>query len=89
VGNQMEATLMLSITPPLAGQAWRPPLNYCPGVQRSGGGWLGLKAVCEQEMLDDDLGFSDVTVEVAKTVHVVPINKLIKCVIRTRQARAK
>lgn len=30
-------------------------------------------------MLDDDLGFSDVTVEVAtKTGHVVPINKLIE-----------
>jgi hypothetical protein len=40
---------------------------------------LGLKRVREQEMLDDDLGFSDVTVEVAtKTVHVVPINKLIE-----------
>jgi hypothetical protein len=33
---------------------------------------LGVKRVREQEMLDDDLGFSDVTVEVAtKTVHVV------------------
>ncbi len=40
---------------------------------------LGLKRVREQEMIDDDLGFSDVTVEVAtKTVHVVPINKLIE-----------
>jgi hypothetical protein len=38
---------------------------------------LGLKRVREQEMLDDDPGFSDVTVEVAtKTVHVVPIAKL-------------
>jgi len=38
---------------------------------------LGLKRVPEQEMLDDDLGFSDITVEVAtKTVHVVPIDKL-------------
>jgi hypothetical protein len=35
--------------------------------------------VREQEMIDDDLGSSDVTVEVAtKTVHVVPINKLIE-----------
>lgn len=40
---------------------------------------LGLKRVREQEMIDDDLGYSDVTVEVAtKTVHVVPINKLIE-----------
>jgi hypothetical protein len=40
---------------------------------------LGLRRVREQQMLDDDLGFSDVTVEVAtKTVHVVPINKLIE-----------
>lgn len=40
---------------------------------------LGLKRVREQEMIDDDLGFSDATVEVAtKTVHVVPINKLIQ-----------
>jgi hypothetical protein len=40
---------------------------------------LRLKRVREQEMLDDDLGFSDVTVEVAtKTVQVVPIDKLIE-----------
>jgi hypothetical protein len=40
---------------------------------------LGLKRVREQAMLDDDLGFSDVTVEVAtKTVHVVPLTKLIE-----------
>lgn len=38
---------------------------------------LGLKRVREQEMLDDDEGFSDVTVEVAtKTIHKVPIAKL-------------
>lgn len=38
---------------------------------------LGLKRVREQEILDDDLGFSDITVEVAtKTVHVVPLAKL-------------
>lgn len=34
---------------------------------------LGLKRVREQQMLDDDLGFSDVT---TKTVHTVPIAKL-------------
>jgi hypothetical protein len=38
---------------------------------------LGLKRVRAQEILDDDAGFSDITVEVAtKTVHVVPIAKL-------------
>ena len=38
---------------------------------------LGLKRVREQEMLDDDAGFSDISVEVAtKTVHMVPIAKL-------------
>ena len=38
---------------------------------------LGLKRVREQEMLDDDVGFSDITVEVAtKTMHTVPIAKL-------------
>jgi hypothetical protein len=38
---------------------------------------LGLKRVREQEILDDDLGFSDITVEVAtKTIHVVPLAKL-------------
>jgi hypothetical protein len=48
-----------------------------PSVLEAAG--LGLRRVREQEMLDDDLGFSDVTVEVAtKTVHVVPINKLIE-----------
>lgn len=40
---------------------------------------LGLKRVREQEMLDDDAGFSDITVEVAtKTTHMVPIAKLIE-----------
>lgn len=38
---------------------------------------LGLKRVRGQQMLDDDLGFSDITVEVTtKTVHTVPIAKL-------------
>ena len=38
---------------------------------------LGLKRVREQEMLDDDGGFGDITVEVCtRTVHTVPIFKL-------------
>jgi hypothetical protein len=38
---------------------------------------LRTEARPEQEMLDDDVGFSDVTIEVAtRTVHVVPIAKL-------------
>lgn len=38
---------------------------------------LGLKRVVEQEMLDTEDGFGDITVEVAtKTVHMVPLFKL-------------
>jgi hypothetical protein len=38
---------------------------------------LGLKRIREQEMLDVDAGFSDISVEVAtKTTHLVPIAKL-------------
>ena len=38
---------------------------------------LGLKRVREQEMLDDDGGFGDITVEVCtRTMHTVPIFKL-------------
>src|SRR5690242_6052692 len=38
---------------------------------------LGLKRVLEQEMLDADGGFGDITVEVCtRTVHTVPIFKL-------------
>ncbi len=38
---------------------------------------LGLKRVREQEMLDSDAGFGDITVEICtKTVHTGPIHKL-------------
>lgn len=38
---------------------------------------LGLKRVVEQEVLDTDDGFRDITVEVCtKTVHTVPLFKL-------------
>jgi len=38
---------------------------------------LGLKRVVEQEMLDTEDGFGDITVEVStKTVHTVPLFKL-------------
>jgi hypothetical protein len=41
-----------------------------PSLSRRPAFWrrLGLKGVCEQEMLDDDLGFSDVTVEAATKI---------------------
>ena len=38
---------------------------------------LGLKRVREQEMLDSEDGFSDITVEICtKTIHKVPLYKL-------------
>lgn len=38
---------------------------------------LGLKRIREQEVLDTDDGFGDITVEVCtKTVHTVPVHKL-------------
>jgi hypothetical protein len=38
---------------------------------------LGLKRIREQEMLDTDDGFGEITVEVCtKTVHTVPLHKL-------------
>jgi hypothetical protein len=38
---------------------------------------LGLKRIREQEMLDTDDGFGDISVEVCtKTVHTVPVHKL-------------
>jgi hypothetical protein len=41
------------------------------------GAGLGLKRVREQEMLDTDDGFGEITVEVCtKTVHTVPLHKL-------------
>jgi hypothetical protein len=50
---------------------------------------LGLKRVREQNILDDDLGFSDVTVEVAtKSVQWCPSTNCLNGVILTRQARA-
>jgi len=38
---------------------------------------LGLKHVREQEMLDDDSGFGEITVEIlTRTLHTVPLSKL-------------
>jgi hypothetical protein len=38
---------------------------------------LGLKQVRAQEMLDDDSGFGEITVEICtRTVHIVPLSKL-------------
>ena len=38
---------------------------------------LGLNHVCEQEMLDDDSGFGEITVEIfTRTLHTVPLSKL-------------
>jgi hypothetical protein len=55
-------------------------VRHCVNVQASTvleAAGLGLKRIKEQEMLDDDIGFGEIKVEICTTtIHTVPIHKL-------------